>query len=34
MSLTDKDQIDNFPKESIVQDIVVTTIDTIRYSFI
>ena len=34
MDLTDKDKIDKFPKESQVQDIVVTTIDKIRYSYI
>ena len=34
MDLTNKDEIDNFPRESVVQDIVVTTVDTIRYSFI
>ena len=34
MDLTNKDEIDNFPREAIVQDIVVTTVDTIRYSYI
>jgi hypothetical protein len=34
MDLSNKDQIDKFPKDSQVQDIVVTTIDKIRYSYI
>ena len=34
LSLVDKDSIDKFPKDAVVQDIVVTTIDTIRYSYI
>jgi dynein heavy chain len=34
MELTDKDKIDKFPKDQVVQDIVVTTIDKIRYSYI
>ena len=32
--LEDKSQIDKFPEGTIVQDIVVTTIDSIRYSYI
>ena len=34
MELTDKEQIDKFPKDAVVQEIVVTTIDNIRYSYI
>jgi len=34
LSLFDKDNIDKFPKDAVVQDIVVTTIDTIRYSYL
>jgi len=34
LSLVDKDSIDKFAKDAVVQDIVVTTIDTIRYSYI
>jgi len=29
-----KDEISNFPKDSKVQDIIVTTVDTVRYSYI
>ena len=32
--LVNKDESENFPKGTLVQNIVVTTIDTIRYSFI
>lgn len=32
VELVNKDEVDNFPKGSQVQNIVVTTIDTIRYS--
>jgi len=34
MDLTKKEDIDKFPKNSKVQDLVVTTVDTIRYSYI
>lgn len=34
MDLTNKDEIDKFPAESQVQDIIVTTNDKIRYSYI
>ena len=34
MDLTNKEEIDMFPRDSVVQDIVVTTVDTIRYSYI
>jgi dynein heavy chain len=34
LDLTDRDQVDNFPRDAVSQDIVVTTVDTIRYSFI
>jgi len=33
MDFTDKDKIDHFPKGSIVQEIIVTTMDTIRYGY-
>jgi dynein heavy chain len=33
MDFTNKDEIDQFPKDSIVNEIIVTTVDTIRYSF-
>lgn len=34
MDLVDKEAIDKFPKGTHVQDIVVTTVDTVRYSHI
>ena len=34
MDFVNKDTLDQFPKNSQVQDIIVTTIDTIRYSFL
>lgn len=34
LSFRDNDAIDKFPKDAKPQDIVVTTIDTIRYSYI
>ena len=34
MEDVNKDEISNFPKEAKVQDIIVTTVDTIRYSYI
>mmetsp|Transcript_46186 Transcript_46186/g.61136 ORF Transcript_46186/g.61136 Transcript_46186/m.61136 type:complete len:90 (-) Transcript_46186:1566-1835(-) len=34
MADTDKDQIDNFGPEAKVQEIIVTTVDTVRYSYI
>ena len=34
LDLSNRDEVDNFPKEAVAQDIVVTTVDTIRYSFI
>ena len=34
MADTDKDQLDNFGKDVKVQEIIVTTVDTVRYSFI
>ena len=34
MEFTDKDKIDQFPKNSIVQELIVTTSDTIRYGFL
>jgi dynein heavy chain len=34
MDFTNKEDIDKFPKNSIVQEIIVTTNDTIRYGFI
>ena len=34
MEFTDKDKIDQFPKGSVVQEIIVTTMDTIRYGFL
>ena len=34
MDLVNKEQLDNFPKNTQVQDIIVTTIDTVRYSFL
>jgi len=33
MEFTDKSKIDCFPKGSIVQDIIVTTNDVIRYGY-
>jgi dynein heavy chain len=33
MDNTDKDKIDDFPKGTIVNEIVVTTVDTIRYGY-
>ena len=34
LDLTDASQRDKFPEGTLVQDIVVTTIDSIRYSYI
>lgn len=34
MDLVNKDSLDQFPKGTQVQDIIVTTIDTIRYNFL
>jgi len=34
IDLSNKDEIDKFPKDSQLQDIIVTTIDKIRYSYI
>ena len=34
MDDVDKENIDNFGKEAKVQEIIVTTIDTVRYSYI
>ena len=34
MDLVNKDTLDQFPKGTQVQDIIVTTIDTIRYSYL
>jgi dynein heavy chain len=34
MDLVNKDNLDQFPKNTQVQDIIVTTIDTIRYSYL
>jgi len=34
MDLVNKDTLDQFPKGSQVQDIIVPTIDTIRYSYL
>lgn len=34
MEFTDKDKIDQFPKNSVVQEIIVTTADTIRYGYL
>jgi hypothetical protein len=34
MDLVNKDMLDQFPKGTQVQDIIVTTIDTIRYNFL
>ena len=34
IDLTNKDDVDKFPKDSQVQDIIVTTADKIRYSYI
>jgi dynein heavy chain len=34
VDLVNKEEADKFPKGTLVQDIVVTTIDTIRYSYI
>jgi hypothetical protein len=31
MEFTKKDEVDQFPKTAIPQEIIVTTIDTIRY---
>lgn len=33
MDNTDKDKIDDFPRGSVVSEIVVTTMDTIRYGY-
>jgi len=34
LDLSNRDEVDKFPKDSQVQDIVVTTVDKIRYSYI
>ena len=34
LDLTNKDDVDKFPKDTQVQDIIVTTVDKIRYSYI
>ena len=34
LDLTNKDDVDKFPKEAQVQEIIVTTVDKIRYSYI
>ena len=34
MELVDKEKLDNFPRNTQVQDIIVTTVDTIRYQYI
>jgi dynein heavy chain, axonemal len=34
LDLSNKDEVDKFPAESQVQDIIVTTVDKIRYSYI
>jgi dynein heavy chain len=34
MEFTDKDKIDQFPKNSVVQEIIVTTADTIKYGYL
>ena len=34
LDLTNKDDIDKFPKDAQVQEIIVTTVDKIRYSYI
>jgi hypothetical protein len=33
MDQTNKDEIDNFPKGSVPNELIVTTSDTIRYGF-
>lgn len=34
LDLSNKDDVDKFPAEAQVQDIIVTTVDKIRYSYI
>ena len=34
MDLVNKETLDQFPKNTQVQDVIVTTIDTIRYSYL
>jgi dynein heavy chain len=34
MEQCNKDEIENFPRGSVPQEIIVTTIDTIRYGFL
>jgi len=33
MDFTNKEEIDNFPKGSVAQELIVTTVDTIRYGY-
>jgi hypothetical protein len=33
MDQTNKDEIDNFPKQSVPSELIVTTVDTIRYGY-
>jgi dynein heavy chain len=33
MDQTNKDEIDNFPKNAIPNELIVTTVDTIRYGY-
>jgi dynein heavy chain len=33
MDQTNKDEIDNFPKNSVPNELIVTTVDTIRYGY-
>jgi dynein heavy chain len=33
MDTVNKDEIDNFPKGSLISEIIVTTVDTIRYGY-
>ena len=33
MENTNKDELDNFPKGSVPSEIIVTTVDTIRYGY-
>jgi hypothetical protein len=34
MDQCNKDEIDQFPKNSVASDLIVTTVDTIRYGFL
>ncbi len=34
MEFTDKDKLDQFPKGAVVQELIVTTMDTIRYGYL